>query len=306
MANLTNIAGTDQISNSRSVINNNFSELNTKKIETSVISTDNTLGGATPSDSKLSTEKAVKEYADSLVSPTGKSWNEYAVSSNGTDSYAITIPGLSAYVAGMTFKFKADVANTGACTLNVNGLGAKSIKKEVSSDLVTNDILAGKIVTLMYDGTNMQVVSVVPSQFPTSTPITCSAGQETISWSRTSFPSFSTTIPHTLGVIPKLIRLTAVFTNGNRPNIGMAGLTYVNGINYGYTSVAIGSGSTDSAFTSNNMVIRSGTNAQMATLTGTITTLNSTNIIITFTLSGDTSNLWFDNQTATITWEAIK
>ena len=45
-----------------------------------------------------------------------------------------------------------------ACSLNVNGLGAKTIKKNVSSDLATGDILANQIVTVIYDGTNMQII----------------------------------------------------------------------------------------------------------------------------------------------------
>jgi hypothetical protein len=158
--NITTIQGTDLASNSRQVINNNFASLNTNKIETSVIDTDNTLGGVSASDDKLATQKAVKDYADSLVAPTGKSWNEYAEANSGTDAYTISVPGLSAYVAGQTFKFKADVANTGACTLNVNGLGAKAIKKNVSEDLENNEILAGQIVLCIFDGTNMQTISI--------------------------------------------------------------------------------------------------------------------------------------------------
>ena len=48
-------------------------------------------------------------------------------------------------------------ANTGTCTLNVNGLGAKTIKKDVSTDLATGDILANQVVTVTYDGTNIRL-----------------------------------------------------------------------------------------------------------------------------------------------------
>lgn len=157
MSTITTIQGTDVISNSRTDINTNFSNLNTDKIETSYLDTDTTL--AANSDSKIATQKATKTYVDSVASPTGKSWNEYAVDAVGTDSYGITLTGFTAYVAGQTFKFKAGTANTGACSLNVNGLGAKTIKKDVSSDLATGDILANQIVTVIYDGTNMQMIS---------------------------------------------------------------------------------------------------------------------------------------------------
>lgn len=157
MSAITTIQGTDLITNSRTVINANFAALNADKIETSVIDTDTTL--AANSDSKLPSQKAVKAYVDASVNPTGRSWNEYAASATGTDSYAITVSGVTAYVTGQTFKFKVDVANTGASTLNVNGLGAKTIKKEVSVDTATGDFLASQIVVVIYDGTNMQIIS---------------------------------------------------------------------------------------------------------------------------------------------------
>lgn len=161
MTSLTTINGGDLPTNSRTDINNNFSALNSGKIETSVIDTDNTLSAN--SDAKIPTQKAVGEYVRSIASPVGKSWNEYAVANSGTDSYTITVAGVSAYVDGQTFKFKADVANTGACTLNVNGLGAKSIVKNVSTDTTTGDILAGQDVVVIYDATTgkMQLVSLI-------------------------------------------------------------------------------------------------------------------------------------------------
>ena len=68
MSTITTINATDQITNSRTVINTNFSNLNTDKIETSVLDTDTTL--AADSDSKVSTQKAVKAYIDSRGSIT--------------------------------------------------------------------------------------------------------------------------------------------------------------------------------------------------------------------------------------------
>lgn len=92
----------------------------------------------------------------------------YAVDSVGTDSYAITpSPAITAYAAGQVFTFKAGTANTGAATLNVNGLGAKTIKKNVSADVNTGDILANQIVLVEYDGTNMQLLSNTPNSVPT-------------------------------------------------------------------------------------------------------------------------------------------
>lgn len=89
----------------------------------------------------------------------------YAASVVGTDSYAITIaPPITAYATGMRFRFKADVANTGAATLAVSGLSAITIKKMHDQDLESNDIEAGTIVEVVYDGTNFQMVSMLSRQ----------------------------------------------------------------------------------------------------------------------------------------------
>ncbi len=47
--------------------------------------------------------------------------------------------------------------NTGAATLNVNGLGAKTININGSNGLLPGDLTAGAEVTFVYDGTNVQV-----------------------------------------------------------------------------------------------------------------------------------------------------
>jgi len=96
-------------------------------------------------------------------------YHDYAADSVGTDAYAITItPAITTYATGQVFTFKAGTANTGACTLNVSGLGAKTIKKDVSSDLATGDILANQIVMVEYDGTNMQIVSAISGLITTA------------------------------------------------------------------------------------------------------------------------------------------
>lgn len=48
--------------------------------------------------------------------------------------------------------------NTGASTLNINGLGAIPIKKSVSTALSSGDIITGQLEILMYDGTNFQMI----------------------------------------------------------------------------------------------------------------------------------------------------
>lgn len=59
---ITTIQASDQITNSRTDLNNNFASLNTNKIETSVIDTDPAL--TANSDASIPSQKAVKTYVD--------------------------------------------------------------------------------------------------------------------------------------------------------------------------------------------------------------------------------------------------
>lgn len=90
----------------------------------------------------------------------------YAAAS-GTDNYTVTLaPAVTGYTTGMALNFKVANANTGAVTLNVNGLGQKSVIKNSNLALVANDIKAGQVVTVIYDGTNFQMQSLLGN--PTS------------------------------------------------------------------------------------------------------------------------------------------
>jgi hypothetical protein len=84
----------------------------------------------------------------------------YAADAGANDAYAITLsPAPAALEAGMLVLFKANTANTGNATLNVNGLGAKNILKNHDQTLSDGDIEAGQIVTVAYDGTQFQMQS---------------------------------------------------------------------------------------------------------------------------------------------------
>jgi hypothetical protein len=83
----------------------------------------------------------------------------YIADTTNTDNYAGSPTAVvSAYEVGLIINLKVTNANTGASTLNVNSLGAKSIKKNVIEDLAADDIKAGQVLPLIYDGTNFQIV----------------------------------------------------------------------------------------------------------------------------------------------------
>lgn len=94
----------------------------------------------------------------------------YAGTSAGTDIITATlVPAITAYVAGQIVALKAGGTNTGAATINVNSVGAKTIKKGKagSLDLSAGDIAAGKMVLGLYDGTNFQLIGA--PEFPSGT-----------------------------------------------------------------------------------------------------------------------------------------
>jgi hypothetical protein len=82
----------------------------------------------------------------------------YLLGVAGTNTITASLtPAITAYAAGQTFRFVASGANTGAVTINVNGLGAKAVTKNGTTALVTGDILLNAVYTLTYDGTQFQI-----------------------------------------------------------------------------------------------------------------------------------------------------
>lgn len=84
----------------------------------------------------------------------------YYTDSGAADAYVVTLrPVITAYTAGLRILIKASNTNTGTSTLNVNGLGVKTIKKNVSSNLAGGDITSGQVFEVVYDGTNFQLLN---------------------------------------------------------------------------------------------------------------------------------------------------
>jgi hypothetical protein len=97
-----------------------------------------------------------------------------ACNDNGsTDTYVCNLtPTLTAYTVGMVIFLKANTANTGAATININSLGAKSITKTRGVALADNDIKAGQWAPLIYDGTNFEMFNGIANNAstPASSP----------------------------------------------------------------------------------------------------------------------------------------
>lgn len=83
----------------------------------------------------------------------------YAVDTAANDTYLAQIDGIDGYDAGLFVLLNPVTDNTGACTLNINGLGAKSLKTVLGQDPGNNHIDAAQIVPLAYDGTNFIIMT---------------------------------------------------------------------------------------------------------------------------------------------------
>lgn len=79
----------------------------------------------------------------------------YAVDSGTADAYIISVSPtvITSYTDGLTLRFKAGNANTGASTINVNALGLRSIVRPDGTSLAANDIYAGQICQISYNAT---------------------------------------------------------------------------------------------------------------------------------------------------------
>ena len=80
-------------------------------------------------------------------------------------NYTMTLnPALTSYATGAWLLFEADAdCPAGPVTVNVNGLGVKTIKKRGGLvDLAARDIRVGQVVFLEYDGTNFQMLQPTP------------------------------------------------------------------------------------------------------------------------------------------------
>ncbi len=78
---------------------------------------------------------------------------------NGTAYDVALTPPPSSLNFGLFIHMKAHVQNTGPATLNVNSLGAKTIIKSDGSNLKAGDISTNALLTMIYDGSNFQLLN---------------------------------------------------------------------------------------------------------------------------------------------------
>ena len=141
----------------------------------------------------------------------------YGGSSNAYTATSPTGHALTAYAAGNLYALKANHTNSGAATINIDGLGAKSIVTPAGAAMPAGAIVSGGVYLLVYDGTSFQVASAL-------------AGYQPLDATLTALAALSTSAD-------QYIRATGADT------FAMTALTVNNG-NWSGTALAVGNGGT--------------------------------------------------------------
>ena len=127
---------------------------------------------------------------------------------SGTDTLTGTVsPTVTAYAVGQIFSFVAAATNTGAVTINISSVGAKSITRLGATALIAGDLIINSLAFIVYDGTQFQLLN--PNTFTNITftgNATFAAYTETITASGTV--GASATLSIVLGTV-----LTATLTS---------------------------------------------------------------------------------------------
>ncbi|NIX75377.1 hypothetical protein [Microvirga terricola] len=89
--------------------------------------------------------------------------SNYAATAGTANALTVTLsPVPTSLTTGMVIRVKPSFSNTGAATINVNALGAKSIVRPDGTSLQANDLVANRVVELVYDGANFELLTLSP------------------------------------------------------------------------------------------------------------------------------------------------
>jgi len=192
--------------------------------------------------------------ANKYVTQSGfqKGTEVYAADAEASDTYVITLaPAIAAYTTGQVIQFKANTANTGAATININGLGAKTIKKNVTDDLDDNDIRANEITSIVYDGTNFQLLGAPVISRANATDLTDNGftylhnHMPTVVQTTRAYDAASgdVNVAHGLGRTPKWVRIIGSASPGLE--VGEHSIGFADGTNNqcNFVDASVGSGS---------------------------------------------------------------
>lgn len=115
--------------------------------------------GTVPTWAEGQAPSQVNDSARALQGAITREWNwrSFTLTSTGSANAYVLTYGVApaAYYTGMEFAFTTNFGVTGSATVNVNGLGAKTIQKDVAgtlTNLSSGDMASGQYVKVSYNG----------------------------------------------------------------------------------------------------------------------------------------------------------
>ena len=154
--------------------------------------------------------------------------NSYGATTGGTTAYSVTTtPTFGFLKSGQTIYAQFNAINTGAITLNPNGIGATTVHDTAGNALVAGHIQAGVDYEMFYDGTNLIMITAYNGLKPNSQ----SAAYTTVmsdNKGQVYHPSADTTA-----------RTWTIDSNANVPYPIGAILTFINDVSAGVITIAI-------------------------------------------------------------------
>ncbi|MEY4718482.1 MAG: hypothetical protein RL563_1100 [Pseudomonadota bacterium] len=216
------------------------------------------------------------------------------------NDYTVTVsPAPSAYTASMLVVFKATHTNTSTCTLQVNGLGAKTMLDGMGNAIGAGFISTGEVEAAYYDGANFYCVSkqTAPTQASTDNSAklaTTAQVQSAILNAFANSPVFSgvprapTATTGTTGTqvatLDYVVGTAVAAASANTAPLWVSGTTYsyndvrVSPITYiAYRRKSEGGGTTDPSLDAANWIVAA--NIQAVPIGGCILMLYSGNVV---------------------------
>jgi hypothetical protein len=182
---------------------------------------------------------SVKGWANqiSAAKTTGGSSNAYTFTSDSVAAIA------TSYAVGMAFAFKANHTNTGAATLNVDGVGAKNIRKGgAQAALAANDIVSGGIYLVMYEASGDCFALLNPETGATAQDATLTA-LAALSWpSGSPLVQFTAADTVSLTLTPSVTSVTVGLGSNTAPSYTFTGDTNTGWFSGGADSIALALG----------------------------------------------------------------
>lgn len=95
-----------------------------------------------------------------------------ATTTGSANAYLASIASVTAYEDKQRYTLKINVTNTGASTLNVSGIGTRTIKRLDGSGLEAGDLMVNRIYDFAYNATDgtVSLMTLMPDTVQSSTP----------------------------------------------------------------------------------------------------------------------------------------